>query len=190
MLGMFSLHPLLKGWEYKLHRLERTDVVRGADPIQLSVREQGWLIAVSLLSTDCYGTLNVTWQGAELETQELSGNAEAALALGAVAQDPASWVQRYFRPNPASTAGLFMSVLFSGGAQGSAWPYVPTVIMEINLPVTSTQASAFIGASATTIAITQPKLFFQSLRSILGVKGKIDPALLVIGPAIFREDIK
>ena len=190
MLGMFNLLPLLKGWEYKTHTLARTAVVRGATPIQLSVREQGWLLSVGLLSTDCYGTLNINWQGAELETLEGSFFAEGGLALGAVVQDPAGWVQRYFRPNPASTAGIFMGVLSSGGYQGSAWPYFPTVIMNISLPTTSTQASAYIRATAASIAITQPKLFLQSLRSILGIKGKIDPALLVIGPAEFLEYIK
>jgi len=188
MLGMFNLFPLLKGWEYKFHTLERTNVVRGADPVELRIGEQGWLMTVSVLSTDCYGTLRISWQGAELETRSFNINAEALIIAGALAQDPSGWLQRYFRPNPASTAGIFYSILFSGGAQGSAWPYFPTVIMDISLPTTSTQTSAYISAVAVTIGITQPKLFLQSLRSILGVKGKIDPALLVIGPAQFLEE--
>lgn len=188
MLGMFNLHPLLKGWEYKDHALIRTAVVRGADPIELRVNERGWLMTIGLLSTDCYGTFKISWQGADLATREFSFNAEAALALGAVVQDPAGWIQRYFRPNPASTAGIFVGVVFSGGYQGATWPYVPTVIMQISLPTTSTQASAYINVVATTIAITDPKLFAISLRKIEGIKGKIDPDLFALGRTVLEEE--
>jgi len=187
MLGQYNLLPFLKGWEYKFHVLERSNVVRGAEPIELRLREQGWLLGISVFSTDCYGTLKVSWQGADLQTNELSFNAEGALALGAIVQDPSGWVQRYFRPNPASSAGIFVGVLFSGGAQGAVWPYVPTVIVEISLPSDSTQASAYIDAVAVTIAITNPKLFLQTYRSIHGIKGKLDPGLFVLGPTPLEE---
>jgi len=80
-----------------------------------------------------------------------------------------------------------VTVAFSGGAQGSVWPYVPTVIMEINLPSDSTQASAYVAAVAVTIAITNPKLFLQTYRSIMGIKGKLDPGLFVLGPTPLEE---
>ena len=185
---MYNLLPLLKGWEYKTHTLARTNVVRGADPIELRVREQGWLISVAVLSTDCYGTLRIAWQGADLQTQDFTTNAESTMVLGAVSQDPAGWVQRYMRPNPDSTAGVFFSVLFSGGFQGSAWPIVPTVIMEISLPSTSTQTSAYVGATALVVVITNPKLFMISLRKLLGIKGKLDPELFVLGQIPLREE--
>lgn len=189
MLGMFQLLPFLKGWEYKFHVLERTNVIRGADPIELRMTEHGWLITIGFVATDCYGTVKVEWQGAELETVEWEWDAETTLGLGAIAQDPSGWVQRYFRPNPASTAGIFVGVPFSGGAQGSAWPYVPTVLMKISLPTTSTQASAHIRAVAMVIAITNPKAFLLSLRKVLGIKGKIDPALFTVGPAELKEEL-
>jgi hypothetical protein len=185
---MFHLLPLLKGWEYKFHKLERSNVIRGANPIELRVSEAGWLVNIGLVSTDSYGTLKVLWQGADLETTEWEFNAESTLALGAVAQDPSGWVQRYFRPNPNSTAGIFATVPFSGGTQGAVWPYVPTVIMQISLPADSTQDSAYISALAITIAITDPKAFLLSLRKALGIKGKIDPALFTVGPAQMKEE--
>jgi len=163
-------------------------VVRGATPKSLPIREMGWLMYIMVVSTDCYGTLKISWQGADLETRDFDVNAESALALGSVAQDPAGWVQRYFRPNPFSTAGIFVTTLFSGGAQGAVWPYVPTVTMEISLPTDSTQRSAFINATAITVAITNPKLFAVSLRKLQGVKGKIDPKLFDIGPADLKEE--
>jgi len=154
------------------------NIRRGAAPEELPVRELGWLINIAMLSTDCYGTLRVSWQGADLEAHELAGNAESGMALGATSQDPAGWVQRYFRPNPASTAGIFFSVLFSGGTQGSVWPFVPTVIMEISLPSDSTQVSAFIRAVALTVAITNPKLFKRTLQEITGANAEIAKKLL------------
>jgi len=187
MLGQYNLLPFLKGWEYKEHILIRTNIVRGAAPTSLRISEQGWLKSIFVLSTDCYGTLKVSWQGADLQTRETYVDAEGALAIGAVAQDPSGWVQKYFRPNPASSAGIFVTVAFSGGAQGSVWPYVPTVIMEISLPSDSTQASAYVAAVAVTIAITNPKLFLQTYRSIMGIKGKLDPGLFVLGPTPLEE---
>jgi len=189
MLGQYNLLPILKGWEYKIHKIERTSVVRGANPIELRVNERGWLTGVVMVSTDCYATLRVKWQGADLQTQELAGNAEAGMILGGTVQDPAGWVQRYFRPDPASTAGIFVTVLYTGGFQGSAWPFIPTVIMEINLPSTSTQSSAYIRATSSTVAITNPKLFMISLRKALGIKGKIDPELFSMGRVGFEEEI-
>ncbi len=180
MLGQFNLLPMLKGWEYKVHLLEKSDVVRGAAPKELRISEMGWLMTVLMISTDSYGTLRVTWQGADLQAQEFSGNAEAALAFGAVAQDPAGWVQRYYRPNPDSTAGIFVSILFSGGAQGSVWPFVPTVVMEISLSENSTQASAYILAVAVTIVITNPELFKRTLQEITGANAEIAKKLLAL----------
>ena len=189
MLGMFDILPYLKGWEYKLHSLKRSNVVRGAAPITKRISETGWLISMTMLSTDCYGIAGISWQGAALETNSFSGDSESAMVLGALSQDPAGWVQRYFRPNPDSTAGVFFGPLFTGGFQGSAWPYVPTVIMSISLPTDSTQTTAYVGAQAITIAITNKKLWLKSLRSLLGIKGKIDPALLEIGLTQMTEDI-
>ena len=187
---MFNLFPYLKGWEYKFHRLNRNNIVRGDPPIQKRVSETGWLLSVSNLTTDCYGTVTVAWQGANLETQSLSGYPASGIVLGAFSQDPAGWVQRYFRPNPNSSAGIFVDVLFSGGLQGAAWPYVPTVVISIELPLESNQSTAYIGATATTIAITNKNLWLKSLRSLLGVKGKIDPALLQLGMDQMVEDIQ
>jgi len=188
MLGMFNLLPFLKGWEYKNHAVGGDNIRRGAPPVELPVSELGWLLAIVVSSTDCYGTLNIKWQGADLSTQEINISAENTKQIGSTMQDPLGWVQRYYRPNPNSTAGIFFSSLYTGGAQGSAWPYVPTVIMSVHLPEESTQESATIIGGATTIAITNQKLFLKSLRSLLGIKGKIDPALLTIGPVAMMED--
>lgn len=141
-----------------------------------------------IVTNDCYGTFKIQWQGADLETREITVYAEAMKVLGAFAQDPAGWTQRYSRPNPNSTAGLYNIVLFSGGTQGSTWPYVPTVKLSIELLNESTQASALISIVAITIAITDSKAFLLSLRKVLGIKGKIDPALFVVGPTELKEE--
>jgi len=190
LLGMFHLLPLLKGWEYKVHIATRSAVVRGADPVEvLAINESGWLIAISLFSDDAYGRLIINFQGADLQTRSQNFDAETGRVVGSFAQDPASWVQKYFRPNPNSTAGVYFSVGFSGGFQGSIWPYVPTVTMKLYLPNESTQSSAYIYALALTIAITDKKAFIHSLRRVLDANAslKIDSALLTIGPAQFEE---
>ena len=186
---MFNLFPYLKGWEYKSHEIVRNDVIRGAPPIEKRISESGWLLGVDLFSSDCYGTFSISWQGAELETNTTTGNAEVFRSIGKVSQDPSGWSQRYFRPNPNSSAGIFFTVFFTGGFQGTTFPYVPTVVMNIVLPSDSTQESAYIRGIAVTIAITNKPLWLKSLRSILGVKGKIDPALLQLGAGPMMEDI-
>jgi len=187
---MFHLLPLLKGWEYKVHIATRSAVVRGADPVEvLAINETGWLLEIYLISDDAYGSLLIDFQGADLQTRSQNFDAESGKVLGGFAQDPASWVQKYFRPNPNSTAGAYMTVGFSGGCQGSVWPYVPTVKMKLYLPNESTQSSAYIYGLAVTIAITDKKAFMQSLRRVLDANAslKIDPALMTIGPAQLQE---
>ena len=188
MLGMFHLLPLLKGWEYKTHDFSRL-VQRGGDPVELPISERGWLMQIVVVSYDCYGTLDIDWQGADLQIMSWTWNAETSRLLGALAQDPAGWVQRYFRPDPNSTFGLYNFALFTGGYQGSTFPYLPTIKMRLRLTGDSTQASTTVRAVATVIAITDMKLFIQSLRRVLDAKAslKIDPALLALGPAQFAE---
>ena len=67
-------------------------------------------------------------------------------------------------------------------------PYVPTMTMKLLLPASSTQASAWIQAQVATIAVSEPKDFLVSLRKVLGIKGKLDPKLLAIGPVELKEE--
>jgi hypothetical protein len=187
MLGMFHLLPLLKGWEYKKHVLQ-ADVRRGGS-VELSISETGWLLLISELTNDCYGTVDVEWEGADLQTQTVSGNPESFAESAAFQQDPTGWIQLYRRPNPYSTAGIFLLVMFCG-FQGLTLPYVPTVKLRVRLPVESTQEVAFIKLGALTIAVTDMKAFIRSLRRVLDAKAslEIDPALFVVGPAQFKEE--
>ena len=189
MLGIFNLLPYLKGWEYKSHVVLRT-VQNGAAPLNLlSIDESGWLLWEGVVTDDAYGTLLVRYQGADLQTREDRLYPEAARVIRAFAQDPSGWLQAYVRPNPYSTAGLYYGIGFSGGFQGSAFPYVPTILMGLYLDPRSTQASATVMGIAQVIAITDRKLFIQSLRRVLDANAslKIDPALLTIGPAQLQE---
>ncbi len=189
MLGAFNLLSLLKGWTYKTHIAERSAVVRGADPIEiLRISETGWLFGITELTDDAYGTLTIEYQSAELELGTFNVNPESGRAVGAWMQDPSGWTQKYLRPNPASTAGAYF-VVFSNGFQGFMFPYVPTVVVKLSLPKESTQESAYIYGAASVVAITDKKAFVHSLRRVLDAKAslKIDPALLVTGPAIFEK---
>lgn len=188
MLGMFSLFPLLKGWEYKIHDCARTTVRRGDSPLEvLRMEEWGWLLHILELTDDAYGTFDVNFQGADLETLSWTFYPEVMNQIGAFAQDPGGWLQEYVRPNPFSTAGLYVLAAFSGGYQGSAWPFLPTTVLRLRLPTDSTQESANIRLVAAVVAITDRRLFIQSLRCVLDQKLSltIDPRLLAAGPAVF-----
>jgi hypothetical protein len=190
LLGIFNLLPLLKGWEYKTHVASRTNVIRGANPIEvLRIDEMGWVTSIVELTSDAYGTVMIDFQGADLQTYSYSIYPESYRVLGTLAQDPAGWLPKYFRPNPNSTAGLYYTVALTSGFQGSLYPYVPSVAVKLYLPNESTQASADIQGYAGVVAITDKKLFIQSLRRVLDPKAslKIDPALLTIGSAQFAE---
>jgi hypothetical protein len=188
MLGMFHLLPLLKGWEYKKHVLQG-DVRRGGS-VELSISETGWLLNIIEITNDCYGTVDVEWEGADLQISSYTADPESVAQVGAFQQDPSGWIQLYRRPNPYSTAGLFAVGLFTGGFEGSTLPYVPTVKLRVRLPVESTQEVAFIRLLALTIAVTDMKAFIRSLRRVLDAKSslEIDPALFVVGPAQFKEE--
>jgi len=164
-------------------------VERGASPLEVRISEVGWLFLLNMLTNDCYGRATVMWQGADLETKRTSITPEEAKELGAWAQDPSGWVQRYFRPNPFSTAGIYFLSVFSG-FQGLTLPYVPTVTLQVSLDSESTQSSASVGFYGTTIAVTDVKAFIRSLRRVLDANAslKIDPALLTVGPAEFKGE--
>lgn len=163
-----------------MHKIVRT-VAKG-ERVKLPLPEKGWLMFFAFASTDCYGTVRISWQGADLQSQSFPWNAELFKDLGAFAQDPAGWVQRYSRPNPFSTAGLYYVGPYTGYAQGSVLPFVPTVILEASLPVESTQESAYFEVNLFVIAITDAKAFIRSLRRLLDAKAslEIDPSLLAV----------
>ena len=190
MLGEFGLLPFLKGWEYKLHIAERTNVIRGADPIEArSISETGWLLQLIELTTDAYGKVIVDYQGASLETQTFELYPETYKVFGAFAQDPAGWIQRYSRPNSYSTAGIYVVAGTTSGWQGGPLPFVPTVTIKLELPADSTQDSAYIAGALFVIAITDKKAFIGSLRRVLDPTSslKIDPALLATGSAVLKQ---
>ncbi len=183
MLGMLSLTPLLKGWQNKTHLYEKT-VLRGetSDPWRIS--ETGWLLSILLISTDAYGTVRLERQDADLQTESGEVYAEAIRLQGGVQQDPSGWVQRYFRPDPNSTFGYYVSPVFTGGFQGAVLPYVPTTTISLRLGSESTQTSAYIAALALAIAITDKKAFTQSLRQVLNSQADIEipKEILSLGP--------
>ncbi len=131
----------------------------------------------------------VQFQGAELQSLDFNFYPEIFKNLGAFAQDPAGWIQKYFRPNPNSTAGVYVSAAVTMGFQGNTFPYIPSVVVKLHLPINSTQSTAYIRADAGVIAIVNKKAFIRSLRRLLDPKTslKIDKQLMVIGPAPYTE---
>ena len=164
--------------------------MRGDSPLEvLRMEEWGWLLQMVEATDDAYGTFDISFQGADLETLSWTYYPEAMRQIGAFAQDPAGWLQEYVRPNPFSTAGLYILGAFTGGYQGSAWPFLPSTVIKLRLPSDSTQESANIHVLLAFIAVTDRKLFIRSLRRVLDQKLSltVDPRLLAAGPAVFEE---
>lgn len=182
MLGQFGLLPLLKGWEYKTHIVSRS-ITRGASPVELRISESGWLLSLICITDDANLESTVQWQGANLEQMAATCSAEALRLAGGLAQDPAGWLQRYFRPNPYSTAGAYLVVVSTAGLQGSALPYLPTIVMSVRLPATSTQIVANAYFTALVIVITNRELFIRSLRQVQDSNADLDipKELLALG---------
>jgi hypothetical protein len=149
------------------------------------ILDVGWLTIITFASTDAYGQLSIAWQDADLQTHGGEFNSfEDTRILGAFAQDPAGWLQRYFRPNPYSTAGYFFGAVFSGGYQGSPLPFVPTTTVTLRLGPESTQQSAIVAAQAQVVSITNRKQFIRSLRQVLNSQADITipEEILSLGP--------
>lgn len=197
MLGRWSLLPFLKGWAYKTHVAYRPSLERGMAPTPIFEidpilkDELGWVYALQLISDDCYGSVHIKYRSGDLTEKQLETvNAESAVRIGAFSQDPAGWAEKYFRPNPYSTAGYYV-VQSTGGFQGSPWPFLPPIRIMLSLRKESTQKTASCLAVAGVMAITEKKLFIQSLRRVLDPKSSlyVDPAVLDIAKKIF-EDVK
>lgn len=186
MLGVFNLLPLMKGWEYKIRSYTK-EVNRGNSVEVRRISTTGWLMQTVVVSSDLYGGGRFKFQGADLELHEFAFDAGLFTSVGAFAQDPAGWVQLATQPNPHSTQGAFVSA-YSPMWQGFGMPFVPTTIMEVYLGSGSTQSSAIVYLSATTVEVTNKELFIKSLRAVMGMPTiqEIDPALLSTGSGEIR----
>lgn len=183
MFNIFSLLPLLKGWDYKLSTWTRT-LQRGQTIEVERTEEMGVLWFLALVTNDCYGGFNLSGQGADLSTLTIANvTSQNIYDSGAWAQDPGGWMQKYYRPNPQSSAGIFYAAVMTSGFQGATFPYVPTTIVRLFLTLGSTQTEAVVSVTAARTIITDKKQFIKSLRAVIGmpVIQNIDPALLVAG---------
>jgi hypothetical protein len=182
MLNVFSILPLLKGWDYKYNVWKRT-LKRGESLEVERVSDTGVMLAMGLITDDAYGGFEITAQGGDLSPFTVSNvTPKSQFDQGVYVQDPAGWVSVYNQPNPQSTAGVFVLKVTSG-TQGSSVPYVPTTVVKLYLTTSSTQAEATVALSVLRIIITDKKQFIRSLRAVLAMNmiQDIDPALLTAG---------
>lgn len=163
MFDLFSILPLLEGWDYHPYEIPSTPVTT-TPKLLLEIEKKGWILAFSLLTDDAYATMRLRWKGAGNLWFVANYNAETAYLLGATQQDPAGWIQLYNRPIPALTNGAYLVVPFSGGFQGSPFPYTPPINVEGYLATGSTQTTANLSASALVIEIIDEREFKRSLR--------------------------
>lgn len=158
------LIPFAKGWQYKNYLLEGV-LEREARAKELSIATSGWLLSLILITTDLYGSLSITPMSPQ-RGPELTANPQLLKDLGAFAQDPAGWAQKFYQPNPQSTFGYFVIILNSSGFQGFLTPFQNPAQTKIYLPKESTQASAYVSALATAIETTDDSLFLKSIGEI------------------------
>ena len=183
MLNVFSLLPLLKGWSYKTTLYTRI-VKKGAFEEVARVDELGALGALFLVTNDAYGGYTFTGQSADLNSYTLSNQYPKLYEeMAAYVQGPVGWASRYYRPNPASTAGIFVIAALTSGFQGTSFPYVPSTTLKLFLLGDSTQDSATVSVEVSRVVLTNKAQFIKSLRSVLGanVIQQIDPAILTPG---------
>ena len=187
MLGMYSVLPLLKGWEWRLY--QGTYTVKRGETVEITrVNETGLIIGAMLIADDCEASAVVNIQGAELRTETLEYSIEEYATVGLIESDPNGWVTRYLRPDPASTAGYYVLEVVPG-LYGAPLPFIPTMVLNVRLKAASTQSQATISAAVRAINIVNKVAFIQSLRRLQNPNSAldIDPALLVIGPAEFHK---
>jgi len=190
--GMFHLLPVLKGWKWTLHNFGPVTLQRNADPIEWIVtNEFGWLLTLSLATSDCLCKVEVVWTGAMPgKTEGSPARLEDTRTIGGFAQDPCGWLQRYTRPSRTSTAGIYFLVLWSGGGEGSPLPYLDKTKVRLSLDKGSTQdtCSAFLGS--THIQIVNMELFIQSLRAVYAIRNmRVDKNLLEYGSQTLGEGL-
>lgn len=190
MLGSYSAYPILKGWDYRLYTGSRT-VKRGETVEVVRVNETGLMMAIVLTTTDAHGAFILEAQGAELRNEVLEFAPEDFFVGGAVSPDPVGYLTRYFRPNPASTAGLYVLEIASG-YWGSPLPFVPSVVVKLRLQEQSTQSQAEIFVQGRAINVADKASYIRSIRRLLDSKADltVDPEFLTVGPVQFKEATK
>jgi hypothetical protein len=167
MLGPWSLLPLLEGWDYHVYEIPVTPITKTRSKVLQEINNKGWVLAFNFLSTDCYASIILRFKGSGQRWWEREYYPELYNLIGAVQQDPGGWIQYYWRPIPASTAGIYFTVPFTGGYQGSPLPFVPKCQGEAYLRPESTQDEALISAFTETIEIIDEVAFRRSLRQIM-----------------------
>jgi len=192
--GMFHLLPILKGWAWKVHNFGPVTLQRDAAPVEWEVTDEfGWLIGVYLGTSDCLCKAEIVWTGGTPgRTVATSQNThpEDLRDMGAFAQDPCGWLQRYTRPISTSTFGIYSMVLWSGGGQGSPLPYLDKTKVRLSLEKESTQSTCSAFLQSVHIQILKMDLFIQSLRAVYAIRNmRVDKNLLEYGSQSFGEGL-
>lgn len=169
MLSPLNLLPILEGWDYRLYDIPSTTIQKGA-PITIKEIEEnkGWALTLGFVCDDSYASLIGRWKGPGGQWWDFEWYPELLNTLAANQQDPAGWLQYFNQPFPPLTIGAYVVVAFSGGFQGSAFPFVPKLHLESYLRDNSTQDSAEIAVTLLNIEIIDEASFRKSLARIIG----------------------
>jgi hypothetical protein len=171
MLGMFHLLPLMKGWDWQLTNYGLGETfVRGAVPREYPVQGSGWLMSVIVTATDSSARFTIIEKAPELTEFTNSYRIDSVETATLWASDPTGYAQRYLRPNPTSTAGLYVIQAFGGYGYGSTLPVLELSKIQLSLDPDSTQTSCSLVFQAYGVQITDAEKFIQSLRAVEGTR--------------------
>jgi hypothetical protein len=83
--------------------------------------------------------------------------------LGLVTESPGGFLVRYYRPDAASSWGVYIMMIQAGV---DAAPFSAPTKVEVSLPDLSTQPNAYVAGVATTIELTDMTAFMKSLADL------------------------
>jgi hypothetical protein len=169
MLGMFSLLPFLRGWQYRTWRLEGV-VQKGLVPQEITISSDGWLNSIVIGATDAYATVIFTPQHLQ-QAPSISIYPEWPRQLGVVLPSSTGWLVRYYRPDDVRTFGSFTILI---GLESSNLPFVSPTKVQILLGDLSTEPSAFISCLAVGIELVDKSQFLNDLANLPMFKNQTD----------------
>ena len=187
MLGMFSIFPFLKGWEWNIRLLEYTPTINRETSYE--VKGFGWLLEVDIATNDAFGEVELNFKGASKSgiISKTTVFPQYLYAGGVTGAFGMNSLTRYTRPSPTSTAGIYVLRLYTGFGYGATLPFLDKSLVKTRLLPGSTQTSCTISVGLVTIDVINTELFIQSIRAVEGNRNMhVDKGLLEYASQFFE----
>lgn len=160
-MSVFDALPLLEGWDTVALNVVR-DITKGSRSRLVLWKEKSWLLGFTILAFDAYASVDV-W----IDRKPFPGRIiiEDGWTSGSYnSSNQSLWVSTYQRPNPLSTAGVYM-VSYDPSVP---IPYNKVVELYGELTEDSTQTESAISIDFIKFKIVDMDKFLESYRKIFG----------------------